>query len=398
MKLNPSLVAFGAFFLLLGPAAGGGGMALPAMQALVALAVTPWRRLRGFAAAHWRPLATGFAFLLWALAAIAWGGPSAAEQGLKLIGAALVGLGFVLGAAATREPRALGFILLAGVSGFIVLMIVEAASGMAINRAFQPDAVDWALARNPGKGISVLALIVFAAAALAAQRGRGGLALAAALLAGAGWLSTQFGQAANIAAVAVGLGAALMAAAAPRFGVAGLLGAGAIAIALAPALPWLLRWAPGEALPFSWQARLAIWDYTAQRIAERPLTGWGLDSARGFQEPIVVAGIEQPAIPLHPHHMPLQIWLELGAVGAALAALTLALAAWAWAARPRARGAAFAAAGAIGAGLVYAHVSYGVWQEWWIAAQFLAAMACVVAARGAAPKGAEEPAPPRPPA
>lgn len=391
------LWAYGLFFLVAPPAAGGGGMAFPLMQALVAPAIAPWRRMGEALRAHWPTLAAATALLAWGLISTAWGGPSGLELGAKLFGSAAIGLAFACGAwaAPAERVRTLATIVLLSVSLLIALLAIEATTDMAINRAFKSEPVEpWVLARNPGKGVSALTMMSFAAAAMAVALGWRLWALGA--LAATAWLSLQFGQSANVAAFAVGLAAALAAALAPRIAVAGLLGAGALIVALAPLIAAMARAAPADALPFSWKARLAIWEFTGQRIAERPWLGWGLDRARAFDQPIVVDGIAQPGIPLHPHNMPLQIWLELGTVGATLAAITLGLAAWAWAKRPRSRGAGFAAGGAISAGLAYAAVSYGVWQEWWIAAQFTAAMACVVAARAWSLKAAASP-PPRPP-
>jgi O-antigen ligase len=67
----------------------------------------------------------------------------------------------------------------------------------------------------------------------------------------------------------------------------------------------------------------------------------------------------------HPHNALLQIWVELGAAGAVLAATLLVLTTiWAW----RLRGlAAVIVAGLAGTVLSIAAVSHGAWQGWWIA-------------------------------
>jgi O-antigen ligase len=93
-------------------------------------------------------------------------------------------------------------------------------------------------------------------------------------------------------------------------------------------------------------------------------------------------------LPLHPHNAALQVWLELGAVGAALAA---ALAWLLGVAAARATCPA-AAAGALASGAVTAMLSFGAWQAWWIAAGLLAAAACAGCLRCGAPGSA---APPR---
>src|SRR3546814_15695750 len=70
-------------------------------------------------------------------------------------------------------------------------------------------------------------------------------------------------------------------------------------------------------LPETAQYRLHIWDTVSQRIAERPLFGWGFDASPDL--PIRAA---QPfrtgakIIPSHPHHGELQILVETGLGGA----------------------------------------------------------------------------------
>ncbi|MDA0782214.1 MAG: O-antigen ligase family protein [Rickettsiales bacterium] len=65
--------------------------------------------------------------------------------------------------------------------------------------------------------------------------------------------------------------------------------------------------------------RLYIWDYTAKRAMEKPVLGWGLNSARSIpitKEEYVLGG--RHPLPLHPHNNVLQVWLELGFVGLAV--------------------------------------------------------------------------------
>lgn len=191
------------------------------------------------------------------------------------------------------------------------------------------------------------------------------------------------GESAKLAVLA-GLAVGMAAMVAPRATRLSL--AGGVAL-LVLALPWALGAAlPRDvsALPFSAAHRLLIWDFTAERIAERPVLGWGMDSSRAIpggtertsQETRTAFGltaesahhwfIHQQMLPLHPHNMPLQIWLELGAVGAALLALLLALTALACR-NP-------AACGAFAAALVISLLSYGMWQYWWVAGLMLAAV------------------------
>ena len=120
-------------------------------------------------------------------------------------------------------------------------------------------------------------------------------------------------------------------------------------------------------VPFTWRHRLAIWHYSADRIVERPLLGHGTDAARWIAKtgprPTVSLGFDN-IMPLHPHNAALQVWIELGLVGALLMTALLLLTLRAiHRLGPIARVAAF---GAFTAYLVIGMVSFGMWQTWWM--------------------------------
>lgn len=127
--------------------------------------------------------------------------------------------------------------------------------------------------------------------------------------------------------------------------------------------------------------RLLIWRFTAERIAERPILGWGVDASRalpgghfnlGEAFPQAGLGPLAEALPLHPHNVILQWEVELGVPGAILALAIILVGLWKLAreerlsARERAGALAWAAAA-----LVFAMLSFGAWQEWWLAALWL---------------------------
>jgi O-antigen ligase len=82
-------------------------------------------------------------------------------------------------------------------------------------------------------------------------------------------------------------------------------------------------------------------------------------------------------MPLHPHNGALQLWLELGGIGALLgAALVFALGV----------AAARSSAPAVGAGMlasaaVTGMLSFGLWQAWWVASLLLALVALALLPR-----------------
>ncbi len=124
---------------------------------------------------------------------------------------------------------------------------------------------------------------------------------------------------------------------------------------------------PSDVGKASWHVRLDIWRFASQLIRRRPITGYGLDASRAFE----------PRIPMHPHDAALQLWLELGVPGALLAALFFG---WLFYRIARlARQDPMWAAIACATGFVYLFigaVSFGVWQEWWLALGAVAVAVC----------------------
>jgi len=130
--------------------------------------------------------------------------------------------------------------------------------------------------------------------------------------------------------------------------------------------------------------RLQIWSFVGDRIAEKPLFGWGLDSARaipGGNQRIPYGYLGQTMLPLHPHNAPLQLWLELGLPGALLAGVLIAGVWLALGKVPWPRLYAAAAGGSLVTALVVALGSYGAWQEWFISSEFLTLFLIIVMAR-----------------
>ncbi len=129
------------------------------------------------------------------------------------------------------------------------------------------------------------------------------------------------------------------------------------------------------ALPFSWEHRLVNWSHIGERIREHPIVGHGFDAARTFDATFNARGFSDLAVvSLHPHNAGLHIWVETGFIGAVLACVTLFLIgkrAQNFALGGRAR--AMALAGFIAPAVLFASVSYGVWQDWWWATLFVCA-------------------------
>lgn len=117
--------------------------------------------------------------------------------------------------------------------------------------------------------------------------------------------------------------------------------------------------------------RLIIWDFVGDRIAEKPVTGWGLGSSKHFtgkdDETSVAStgwGTEMERLPLHPHNQYLQWWLELGAVGAFL------LGALGWrllmALGNQSHKLSVPALAACGGAMTMMTVNFSAWHSWWL--------------------------------
>jgi O-antigen ligase len=153
---------------------------------------------------------------------------------------------------------------------------------------------------------------------------------------------------------------------------------------LSEAAPWLRT---------SSQHRLIIWRFTSDRIAERPLLGWGMDAARAIPGGTTSVRdymslpdrllLEGAVMPLHPHDAILQWSLELGiggqSLGGAIVVCLLWIAGFAGKASRATRAACIAA---IAAALPPLLLSFGVWQAWWQSTLWLVP-ALIVATGGA---------------
>jgi O-antigen ligase len=163
---------------------------------------------------------------------------------------------------------------------------------------------------------------------------------------------------------------------APRIGGIVIATLIAVSILAAPALPPSMKQAAQlhesyTVLPRSGYHRLLIWRFVADRIEERPLTGWGFDTSRDIPGKKRRLDESEQALPLHPHNAALQWWLELGVIGAILgSALILWLMRAIGGTRASILGKA-SAAGLVLSAVTVSFLSYGIWQSWWIATLWL---------------------------
>ncbi|MBT3988998.1 MAG: hypothetical protein HON14_13910 [Rhodospirillaceae bacterium] len=143
-------------------------------------------------------------------------------------------------------------------------------------------------------------------------------------------------------------------------------------------------------LPNSAINRFIIWHFSTKRIFEKPATGWGMNAARQ-----IPGGSDKYSlrvknsngkeftlfreffVPLHTHNQAIQIWLELGAIGA----LLVAGFGWLFIRRLENENIDPSLFGVVISILVFNLLSFGAWQSWWIATQFLCISLAISATR-----------------
>ena len=348
--------------------------------------------------------------LLWILAGLlTWAGLSAfwAIDALEALAstAKLAGnlsLGIALVAIAEKvnpaEARLAGKMLAAGCILTMVFMVIELLNGApasALIVAPQFDADHFAFELQTygaywfNAAISLLSLMVWP---LLANGYRLPAAIRGILPIAVAWLAHVIGFSAGTLALVAGVFSALLVWRCGLWGkrlIAALLASG---ILIAPLLPQTIlnpermsemsNIVPTYDLP-----RFYIWAFAADRIAEHPILGWGMNASRsmpGGKERIVDHIRDKTfgeRMPLHPHNIALQVWLELGLIGAVLLAGLAAYLILHNTAPPRTPRIAAAAVGlTITAGFQFA-LSYSAWQSWWLTSVFLAAAFLTISAR-----------------
>lgn len=358
------------------------------LLALAGLLVLPGLRLTRGAAP---PLLILVVMAVWAAISLSWS-PAAIDvsklkgygdleslTAMKLFlqvatyGAAVVGLRGLSDAGARRAATVLAY----GVVALALVAALDSLSGAAVYQrlhALTGEAIRPDLAMvKVSLSTYILALLFWPAALVLSRLSRRGLI---GLLVLATVVTSKICSSdACLVALAAGGAVWAMVYLAGRNGAKVLVGLVAAPFVLAPLavlvavetgfIAWLHKMVPA-----SWDMRLNIWTFAADHIQNHPFRGWGLDASRTFG----------PAIPLHTHNAQLQLWLELGAIGAALAGVFFCWLAYGVVRiSERSRAEAAMAAGALVSYLVIGALSFGVWQEWWLALGALTVIACGLA-------------------
>ena len=324
------------------------------------------------------------AFMGWACASILWSEtPATSLQ-------AFVEFFLTLGAAAGlalllpgRVSRHVVWIAAGAVALACTSMLFELATGMAVRRAIGVRIASyifnrpvlttvillaplmlWLDGRRKGRVAQILLMVLVAVTAAISESGSAVLGVLALVLA-------------YCAARAV-----------PRAALAGLALATVAALGTAPVIGDIAqRLIPaavhGELASSHSRDRVEIWRSFGAAIRAAPIIGAGFGASPkldGSSEAVAVAPELQILLGVgHPHNAAIQIWAELGVVGAVLAAMVLLLTIRALSRLPpRQRAPALAM---LGAAASVSLVGHGAWQGWWAASIGAAAVWFRVAVR-----------------
>jgi O-antigen ligase len=356
--------------------------------AAAAFLAWPWR-LR-----FWTPLAVAFALILtWSLVSVSW----SIDPGHSLERFARLALTVAAGLLLCRLALALAPAGCAAAARWLSAGLLIGSAAILVREATRlllpqdtPGVIE-GLSALPFSALAVLFILVL----LATLGGGRDLRLTLAAI-----------VAALAALVLGGSSAGIIALAASAAAFAGTLWLGRRAVlALAALLPAVFVATPlalatldlpariaaqGHIVGGSTGHRLIIWRYVADKIEAKPLLGWGLHAGRllpdrenradndpRFADIMAVTHFHRGAkielMPLHPHNAALQLWLELGGIGAVLYATLYAVCLIGLLRLPLTRGALAAGAALVVAVFVIGQLSFNVWQSWWLCAQFLTA-------------------------
>ena len=362
-----------------------GGNLTTVWLVLVLLIVTPWRHAQRTAwwrdrtalllPSVWIGVLTGWAMLsaFWSLDA-----GRSANYAIKVGVLLLLGLAAYHGARRLppmkgRLVRWLGGILL----GVFLVIATEWWPGGGVLHAIVQlsggDAVVY-LHKSINRSIAILVVLMWPiVGALWAQQRR----LALAILLAAGMAVAVLQSLSAQLALGCGLLVYFGVLAAPRLGKQLLRLALPLGILASVALTWGLAqsdWfiTQQTALRGISAGRTLIWDGLVAQMSGANWVGSGMKTAGKLSLPaetMQALGLSQT--PLHPHHMGLEVWLELGLIGLLLWILALLSLLKRAAAQPHLLTASAGFWAMLGAFLCSGFFAYSLWQSWWLAGGFL---------------------------
>ena len=370
--------------------------------AAAAFLAWPWR-LR-----FWTPLVVVFALVLaWSLASASW----SIDPGHSLARFARLALTVATGLLLCRLALTLGSEDRAAAARWLSVGLLIGSAAILVREAIRlllpkdmPGFIG-GLSALPFSALAILIVLV-----LFATLSRQNLRVTLAAMAAAAAAIVLGGSSASIIALAAG---AVACAGAYWLGRRAVLALAVLLPAVFVAMPLTLAAldlparieAQGRIVGGSTGHRLIIWRYVTDKIEAKPLLGWGLHAGRllpdrenradndpRYADIMSVTyfhrGAKIELMPLHPHNTALQLWLELGGIGAVLYATLYVVCLIGLLRLPLTRRALAAGAALVAAVFVIGQLSFNVWQSWWLCAQFLtAAFFLLLAGRGGEASG-----------
>jgi exopolysaccharide production protein ExoQ len=280
------------------------------------------------------------------------------------------------------QTRTISKAFLFGIILTFALLVCERVIGEILIRTDLIEGVVNDFLNKFNRPLSLLAIMLWPAVAILADK-RPAYGIAGVVLSLAVFMTFQTGAA--TAAIAFGALIFVCVYMAPRI-MAPLTGALlGISVFLAPTIDHVLP-EPKEVfeelnLPRSAYHRLLVWQFTADRIAERPLVGWGFNTSRAIPGGKKNLDVSEVALPLHPHNAALQWRLELGLLGALLGAALFVVATVCAQRYGRSRMAQAAGTATVASAFCVAMLSFGAWQSWWLSGLFVIAGITVLVCR-----------------
>lgn len=360
-----------------------GAMPLTIAQLVLAVSVVGWATLRRApadwraGAVHWWPV---LLLLAWALASAGWAmdGADAANLWVRVVVMGMLG---ILALTALQAPSpypayaSRAYFIAYGGSVLVLASAVLPHAGAIglLSQWFHGD-VERYLYKTVNRGLCALAVLVWPTMGLLCRRGQRPWAWVA--------LAVTALPVMMMDSISAKLGLVIggLCFIASRTLPARLMRAVVIIVpVLVLAVPYLMQLplTPQDRQHFNTlsSGRLPIWAAMAEKSAEKPWQGWGMGASATVPFTAeALATMKLKTAPMHPHLSFLQVKLELGLVGLLLAALSIGFVLRRLlqlnlhrtdAALVLATAAAYLAAGLS---------SFGIWQQWWVATAWLAAM------------------------
>ena len=262
-----------------------------------------------------------------------------------------------------------------GVLVSVIVFSFDILSGFALTKAVDPGAAPENIDANISHGISVIMVIMWPALFMISHDNKHAGTFRSAVMIAAGVLMAfaifRFSNFASIIAIGAASISVLCALKWPKFVINVLFAALTLSLIFSPWLGFAaskLSETQKAALPFSWEWRVETWGFIWTEILDSPLIGHGFGALRGYDDTFSARGFDALSIiPTHAHNAGLHLWVEGGGFGILITVIALwfirrSVVTAKWLSPQR----AIAIAGGLAAIIVYANISYSVWQDWWI--------------------------------